>query len=346
MPRSGSRATRSCVCTAGMSAASPSDPRSALAQVAIIPRFEPGGHERDLGAWAICTPMRARAACTSTPHLYENDRPGDGEIQAVRDLQRRRSADLDTHDWAFFLAGSRSRWREPAGAAQILAHAGELRSNRELASPRRDGHVDRALPDVAALPRAAARCRWRRTVASGVGLAIGTDIGAGDEWADPAGAESTLQVHMSEPGADAETLGVPRSCCSSACSLECRALDQEALDRQPGRWQGGHSPRWMPGPARPRRSARRAAERGAELELCSPCRWACARTPSLRLLRARRWFVAPVRTTAPRFPALAPALSCWSREADSSGVAGWGSPRAEKSERSVRPAGPQPVPRL
>ena len=75
---------------------------------------------------------------------------------------------------------------------------------------------------------------WRRTVASGATIAIGTDIGAGDEWLIPRVLNDCYKVHMSEHG-DRARPSARRSCSSSALS---RALGRST--------RSGSSATWMP----------------------------------------------------------------------------------------------------
>ena len=42
---------------------------------------------------------------------------------------------------------------------------------------------------------------WRRTTASGVTVALGTDVSGGDEWLISRVANDCFKVHISEPGA-------------------------------------------------------------------------------------------------------------------------------------------------
>lgn len=67
---------------------------------------------------------------------------------------------------------------------------------------------------------------WRRTIAAGVGVALGTDVGAGDEWLIARVANDTYKVHLSEPGP--ATVAIPPAQLLFLATLAgARALDQE-----------------------------------------------------------------------------------------------------------------------
>ena len=200
------------------------DPRSALAQVAIIPRFSLAVTRETLGRLGDLYADAREGGVYFHSHLNENDRPGDGEIQAVRDLYGVECY-LDTYDGRF-LAGSRSGGESLLGRRSILAHAVHC-DDRELDRLAETGTSIAHCP-TSQLFLGSGTMPWRRTVASGVGVAIGTDIGAGDEWLIPRVLNDCFKVHMSEPGADAETLH-PAQLLFLGTLAGARALDQEAL---------------------------------------------------------------------------------------------------------------------
>ena len=68
---------------------------------------------------------------------------------------------------------------------------------------------------------------WRRTVAAGVNVAAGTDVGAGDEWLIPQVLGCAFKVHLSEPGDDAVALH-PAELLFTGTLAGARALDAES----------------------------------------------------------------------------------------------------------------------
>jgi guanine deaminase len=67
---------------------------------------------------------------------------------------------------------------------------------------------------------------WRRTVASGVNIAAGTDFGAGDEFLIPRVLGDAFKVHISEPGNDSVSLH-PAEMLFTGTLAGARALDME-----------------------------------------------------------------------------------------------------------------------
>jgi guanine deaminase len=68
---------------------------------------------------------------------------------------------------------------------------------------------------------------WKRTVASEVNIAAGTDFGAGDEWLIPRVLGDAFKVHISEPGDDAVSLH-PAEMLFTGTLAGARALDMES----------------------------------------------------------------------------------------------------------------------
>ena len=200
------------------------DPRTALAQVAVIPRFSLAVTTATLSRLGdLYADVRAEGVYFHS-HLNENDRRGDGEIQAVRDLYGVECY-LDTYDGRF-LSGSRSGGESLLGRRSILAHAVHCRG-RELDRLAETGSSIAHCP-TSQLFLGSGTMPWRRTVASGANIAMGTDIGAGDEWLIPRVLNDCYKVHMSEPGADAEALH-PAQLLFLGTLAGARALDQEAV---------------------------------------------------------------------------------------------------------------------
>lgn len=67
---------------------------------------------------------------------------------------------------------------------------------------------------------------WRATVGSGVNVALGTDVSAGDEWLIPRVLNDCFKVHMSEPGDQAVALH-PAELLFTATLAGARALALE-----------------------------------------------------------------------------------------------------------------------
>ncbi|MGC5172379.1 amidohydrolase family protein [Microbacterium sp. DT81.1] len=199
------------------------DPRAALAQVAVVPRFSLAVTTETLSALGdLYADVRGDGVYFHS-HLNENDRRGDGEIQAVRDLYGVECY-LDTYDGRF-LAGSRRGGESLLGRRSILAHAVHCH-DRELERLAETGSSIAHCP-TSQLFLGSGTMPWRRTVASGTNISIGTDIGAGDEWLIPRVLNDCYKVHMSETGTDAEALH-PAQLLFLGTLAGARALDQES----------------------------------------------------------------------------------------------------------------------
>jgi guanine deaminase len=198
------------------------DPATALLQVAIVPRFSLSVTPTTLGALGdLYDDVRGRGVYVHT-HLNENDRPGDGEIAAVLASFGTRSY-LDTYD-GLFLPGSARGGSSLLGRRTILAHAvhcqdAELHRMAETGTSIAHCPTSQQFLGSGTMP-------WRRTVASGVTVALGSDVGAGDEWLLPRVANDAFKVHLSEPG-DASVALHPAELLFSATLAGARALDME-----------------------------------------------------------------------------------------------------------------------
>ena len=199
-----------------------SDARSALAQVAVVPRFSLAVTAETLGRLGDLYAQAQADGVYFHSHLNENDRPGDGEIAAVRDLYGVDTY-LDTYDGRH-LPGSRTGGESLLGRRSILAHAvhcadSELHRLAETGSSIAHCPTSQLFLGSGTMP-------WRRTVASGVNIAIGTDVGAGDEWLIPRVLNDCYKVHMSEHGDRAAAIG-PAQLLFLGTLAGARALDQE-----------------------------------------------------------------------------------------------------------------------
>jgi cytosine/adenosine deaminase-related metal-dependent hydrolase len=106
---------------------------------------------------------------------------------------------LDTYDGRF-LPGSTVGGKSLLGRRTSMAHAvhcqdAELRRMAETGASIAHCPVSQLFLGSGTLP-------WRRTVASGVNIAAGTDFGGGDEWLIPRVLGDAFKQHISEPGED------------------------------------------------------------------------------------------------------------------------------------------------
>ncbi|MWV50190.1 amidohydrolase family protein [Rathayibacter sp. VKM Ac-2803] len=198
------------------------DAATALLQVAIVPRFSLSVTPTTLaGLGELYDSVRSRGVYVHS-HLNENDRPGDGEIAAVRELYGTKSY-LDTYD-GLFLPGSARGGSSLLGRRTILAHAvhcqdDELHRMAETGTSIAHCPTSQQFLGSGTMP-------WRRTVASGVTVALGSDVGAGDEWLLSRVANDTFKVHLSEAG-DAAVALHPAELLFTATLAGARALDME-----------------------------------------------------------------------------------------------------------------------
>jgi guanine deaminase len=199
-----------------------SDPRRALAQVALVPRFSLAVTRETLQRLGDLYAQVREDGVYFHSHLNENDRPGDGEIAAVRELYGVQTY-LDTYDGRC-LPGSAVSGESLLGRRSILAHAvhctdGELRRLAETGTSIAHCPTSQLFLGSGTMP-------WQRTVASGVTIAMGTDIGAGDEWLIPRVLNDCYKVHMSELGDRSSALH-PAQLLFLGTLAGARALDQE-----------------------------------------------------------------------------------------------------------------------
>ncbi|MBF4462133.1 MULTISPECIES: amidohydrolase family protein [unclassified Rathayibacter] len=204
-------------------AADTGDAATALLQVAIVPRFSLSVTPSTLGALGELYDGVRGSGVYVHSHLNENDRPGDGEIAAVLGSYGTRSY-LDTYD-GLFLPGSARGGSSLLGPRTVLAHAvhcqdDELRRMAETGTSIAHCPTSQQFLGSGTMP-------WRRTLAAGVTVALGTDVGAGDEWLLPRVANDAFKVHLSEPG-DASVALHPAELLFTATLAGARALDMEA----------------------------------------------------------------------------------------------------------------------
>ncbi|SDT43648.1 guanine deaminase [Friedmanniella luteola] len=199
------------------------DPATARLQVAVVPRFSLSVTPTTLaGLGELYAGVRERGVYFHS-HLSENDTPGVGEVAAVRAAYGVRDY-LDTYDGRF-RPGSAVGGESLLGRRSILAHAVHC-TDAELARLAETGS------SVAHCPTSqqflgSGTMPWRRTTAAGVRVALGTDIGAGDEWLVSRVLNDAYKVHLSEPG-DAAVALHPAELLYTGTLAGAQALDSDA----------------------------------------------------------------------------------------------------------------------
>jgi guanine deaminase len=187
--------------------------RDSLAQVALVPRFALSVTPRTLDALGeLYDDVRDRGVYVHT-HLSENDGGPDGEVAAVR----------AAYGTAHYLD---AYGRGLLGRRSVFAHAVHC-DDVELARLAETGSSIAHCP-TSQLFLGSGTMPWRRTVASGVNVAIGSDVAAGDEWFLPRVLSDAYKVHMSEPGDAGVALG-PAELLFLGTLAGARALDLEHL---------------------------------------------------------------------------------------------------------------------
>ncbi|WP_120006700.1 amidohydrolase family protein [Nesterenkonia muleiensis] len=198
------------------------DHTTALVQVAVVPRFSLSVTPRTLEALGeLYAGVRDQGVYFHS-HLNENNRPGDGEIAAVL-AQYGVSSYLDTYDGKF-LPGSAAGGRSLLGRRSIMAHAVHCQDS-ELSRMAETGTSIAHCP-TSQLYLGSGTMPWRRSAAKGVTIALGTDVGAGDEWLIPRVLGDCYKVHLSESGDAGIALG-PAELLHTATLAGARALDME-----------------------------------------------------------------------------------------------------------------------
>ncbi|MDY6808493.1 MAG: guanine deaminase [Actinomycetota bacterium] len=219
-------------------------PDTALLHTAIVPRFALSVTTETLGNLGeLYAEVRDRGVYVHT-HLNENNRPGDGEIDTVKKLFGVESY-LDTYDGRF-LPGSRVGGTSLLGRRTIMAHAVHC-TDTELHRMAETGTSIAHCP-VSQLFLGSGTMPWRRTLATGITVAAGSDVGAGDEWLISRVLSDAFKVHLSEPG-DAGVAIHPAEMLFTGTLAGARALDMEDrfgnfdvgkeadfLVIEPGRW--------------------------------------------------------------------------------------------------------------
>ena len=186
-----------------------------LLQVAVVPRFALSVTAQTLAALGeLYDSVRADGVYFHS-HLSENLR----EIEAVRDSLGV-SCYLDAYDGRIGGADAPTL----LGRRSVLAHAVHC-TDRELARLADTGTSISHCPTSQQF-LGSGTMPWRRTTASGVTVALGSDVGAGDEWLMARVANDCFKVHISEPGAAGLSIP-PAQLLFTATLAGARALDIE-----------------------------------------------------------------------------------------------------------------------
>ena len=171
------------------------NPTTALLHVAISPRFALSVTPQTLKSLGeLYDSVRHRGVYVHS-HISENNRPGTGEIDETKKTYQVDTY-LDTYDGKF-LPGSQEGGPSMLGKRTILAHAvhcedSELDRMSETGTSIAHCPISQQFLGSGTLP-------WLRTIRSGVNIAVGTDIGGGDEWPIPQVLNAAFKAHMSEP---------------------------------------------------------------------------------------------------------------------------------------------------
>jgi len=196
---------------------------TALLHVAIVPRFSLAVTPTTLkNLGELYDSIRSSGVYVHS-HLNENNRPDTGEVEATKRAYQVNSY-LDTYDGKF-LPGSAVGGKSLLGRRTILAH-GVHCQDVELARMAETGTSIAHCP-VSQSFLGSGTMPWKRTVASEVNIAAGTDIGGGDEWLIPRVLGDAFKVHISESGEDAVSLH-PAEMLFTGTLAGARALDMES----------------------------------------------------------------------------------------------------------------------
>jgi guanine deaminase len=194
------------------------DAARSLTRVALVPRFALSVTAQTLVRVAeVYEDLRDRGIYLTT-HLSENDHPNGGEVAAVR-AAFGVGRYLDVYDGCFAGGGS-----SLLGRRSVFAHAVHC-SDAEYARLAESGSSVAHCP-VSQQFLGSGTMHWRRAVRSGVTVAMGSDIAAGDEWFMPRILNASFKAHISEP--DGEDVALhPADLLFAGTLAGARALDLE-----------------------------------------------------------------------------------------------------------------------
>lgn len=194
----------------------------ALQQVAIVPRFSLSVTRETLAALGELYSTYRDRGVYFTSHLNENNRPGTGEVDTVKQVFEVETY-LDTYDGRF-LPGSRQGGLSLLGPRSVMAHSVHCK-DRELTRMAETGTSISHCP-ASQLFLGSGTMPWKRTVATGVNVAIGSDFGGGDEFFIPQVLNACFKVHISE-AASAGLSVHPAELLFTGTLAGARALDLE-----------------------------------------------------------------------------------------------------------------------
>ena len=198
------------------------NPDTALLHVAIVPRFSLSVTTETLkNLGELYDSVRDRGVYVHS-HLNENNRPGTGEVDSTKQAYQVNSY-LDTYDGKF-LPGSEIGGKSLLGRKTILAHCVHCQ-DVELERMAETGTSISHCP-VSQLFLGSGTMPWKRTIASGVNVAAGTDFGGGDEWLIPRVLGDAFKQHITEPGDDGVSMH-PAEMLFIGTLAGARALDME-----------------------------------------------------------------------------------------------------------------------
>jgi guanine deaminase len=193
-----------------------------LIQTAVIPRFSLSVTPQTLAALGELYSHYRERGVYFTSHLNENNRPGDGEIDEVLRMYQVDSY-LDTYDGRFLPQGKKGG-ESLLGRRSVLAHCVHCQ-DREL-NRMAETFTSVSHCPISQLFLGSGTMPWKRTLKSGVNIAVGTDFAAGDRWFIPEVLNSAYKVHISEPGEQSKALH-PAEMLFLATVGGARALDME-----------------------------------------------------------------------------------------------------------------------
>jgi guanine deaminase len=203
-------------------AADTGDVATALVHVAIVPRFSLSVTTQTFEALGeLYDEVRERGVYFHS-HLNENNRPGTGEVDSTKQAYQVNTY-LDTYDGKF-LPGSEVGGKSLLGKRSILAHCVHM-EDVELARMAETGSSISHCP-ISQLFLGSGTMPWKRTVASGVNVSSGTDMGGGDEWLIPRVLGDAFKQHITEPGDDGISMH-PAEMLFVGTLAGARALDME-----------------------------------------------------------------------------------------------------------------------
>jgi guanine deaminase len=203
-------------------AADTGDVDTALLHVAVVPRFSLSVTTQTLEALGeLYDEVRERGVYFHS-HLNENNRPGTGEVDSTKQAYQVDTY-LDTYDGKF-LPGSRIGGKSLLGRRSILAHCVHMQDVELARMAETESSISHC--PISQLFLGSGTMPWKRTVASGVNISSGTDMGGGDEWLIPRVLGDAFKQHINEPGDDGVSMH-PAEMLFLGTLAGARALDME-----------------------------------------------------------------------------------------------------------------------